>query len=284
VGAVRVGISGWRYPPWRGSFYPPGLPQRAELEYAAARLATIEINGSFYALQHPEYYRQWSEQTPEGFVFAVKAPRFITHLKKLAGVETALANFFASGVLALGARLGPVLWQLPPMLGFDGPRLDAFCALLPRTQADVAAFAAGHDDTVKDRFLLESATPDLPVRHALEVRHASFGDAARDGRLVAVLERHEVALVTADTAGRWPWLEHLTSPDLAYARLHGDAELYVGGYDDTALDTWAERVRGWAATGREVFVFLDNDVKARAPFDAVGLAGRLGVQWPPPRP
>ncbi len=282
MGVLRVGISGWRYPPWRGTFYPPGLPQRDELGYAAARLATIEINGTFYALQRPEYFTRWAGQTPTGFVFAVKGPRFVTHLKKLAGVETALANFFASGVLALGERLGPVLWQLPPMLGFDAGRLDAFFALLPRTHAEAESLAAGHDDRVEHRSLLVPATPGRPVRHALEVRHASFGEAARDGRLLAVLERHEVALVTADTAGKWPWLEQLTSPHLAYARLHGDAELYVSGYDDAALDAWAERVRGWAATGRDVFVYFDNDAKVRAPVDAIGLARRLGVQWPQP--
>ncbi len=139
---VVVGISGWRYPPWRGTFYPPGLPQRRELEYASQRLSSIEVNGSFYSLQRPESYAQWATQTPDGFVFAVKGPRFVTHLKKLAGVDVAVANFFASGVLALGAKLGPVLWQLPPNLGFDAARLDAFLALLPRTQAEAEALIA----------------------------------------------------------------------------------------------------------------------------------------------
>jgi uncharacterized protein YecE (DUF72 family) len=281
AGRVRVGISGWRYPPWRGVFYPAGLVQRRELEFASRRLSTIEVNGSFYALQRPESYAAWVRETPPGFVFAVKGPRFVTHLKKLAGVETALANFFASGVLALADRLGPLLWQLPPMLGFDAARLDDFLARLPRTQGAMAALAAGHDAKVENRALTEAVLPDRPVRHALEVRHASFAEAARDGRLLDVLGRHEVALVTADTAGRWPWLDHLTCPDLAYARLHGDAELYVSGYDDAALDVWADRVRGWAATGRDVFVYFDNDVKVRAPFDAQGLARRLGVAWPP---
>ena len=120
---LRIGISGWRYAPWRGAFYPPGLPQTRELEYAAGRLNSIEINGSFYALQRPESYRRWAEQTPDDFVFSLKGPRFITHMKKLADVETPLANFFASGPLALGPKLGPVLWQLPPTLGFDADRM-----------------------------------------------------------------------------------------------------------------------------------------------------------------
>ena len=279
---VRVGISGRRYPPWRGSFYPPGLQQRRELGFASRRLSSIELNGSFYSLQKAQSYAVWERETPDGFVFAVKGPRFVTHLKKLAGVEVPLANFFASGVLALGAKLGPVLWQLPPNLGFDAGRLDAFLALLPRTQAGAAALAARHDEKVEGRALTEAAVPGAPLRHALEVRHATFGAAADDGRLLDVLARHEVALVCADTAGTWPWLDHLTSPHLAYARLHGDSELYVSGYDDAALDAWARRVRDWAGTGRDVFVYFDNDVKVRAPYDAMGLMARLGVVWPPP--
>ena len=278
---VRVGISGWRYPPWRGSFYPHGLQQRRELEHAAQRLSSIEVNGSFYALQTPRSYQAWARDTPDGFVFSVKGPRFVTHLKKLAGVEVPLANFFASGVLALGAKLGPLLWQLPPNLGFDAARLEAFFALLLRTHAEAAALATGHDEKVEGRALTGTALPDAPLRHALEVRHATFGAAADDGRLLDVLARHEVALVCADTAGKWPWLDHLTSPHLAYARLHGDAELYVSGYDDSALDVWAQRVQGWAATGRDVFVYFDNDVKVRAPYDAMALMARLGSTWPP---
>ena len=138
---VRTGISGWRYPPWRGVFYPPGLPQRKELEYASRRLRTIEINGSFYSLQRPESYARWAAETPADFVFAVKGPRFVTHMKKLAGVEAPLANFFASGVLALGAKLGPVLWQLPPSLGYDPERLARFFAQLPRSTGAAAELA-----------------------------------------------------------------------------------------------------------------------------------------------
>src|SRR5262245_1932778 len=129
--AVRVGISGWNYPPWRGDFYPKGLPHRLELAYAAQRLSSIEINGSFYALQRPSSYQSWREQTPDDFVFSVKAPRFITHMKKLADVEIPLANFFASGLLALGPKLGPILWQLPPNFGFNEARLASFLEQLP---------------------------------------------------------------------------------------------------------------------------------------------------------
>jgi uncharacterized protein YecE (DUF72 family) len=288
-----IGISGWRYAPWRGSFYPPKLPQRRELEHASSLLSSIEINGSFYSLQRPENYVAWAAQTPPGFVFSVKGPRFITHMKKLADAGTPLANFFASGVLALGDKLGPVLWQLPPMLGFDADRLARFFDQLPRTTAVAAELAARHDERLDDR-AWTTTDADRPLRHALEVRHQTFVTP----ELVDLLRRHDVALVVADTAGKWPHLEDVTS-DFVYVRLHGDTELYVSGYDDPALDAWAPKVRGWmageafvggpvaappgsarvepppAAGARDVYVYFDNDVKVRAPFDAMGLAARV---------
>jgi uncharacterized protein YecE (DUF72 family) len=286
---VRTGISGWRYAPWRGVFYPPGLPQRRELEFASRRLGSIEVNGSFYALQRPGSYQAWRAEVPPGFVFSVKGPRFVTHMKKLADVATPLANFFASGVLALGDGLGPLLWQLPPTLGYDADRLARFFDLLPRTTAEAAALAEHHDERLDDR-AWTTTDADRPIRHVLEVRHASF----ETPEYPALLREHGVGLVVADTAGRWPYLEDVTA-DLVYVRLHGDAELYVSGYDDLALDRWADRVRAWAAggepgdarrlgppaepapAGREVFVYFDNDTKVRAPVDAMALARRLGV-------
>ena len=267
---VRVGISGWTYPPWRGVFYPKGLRQADELAHVGTRLRSVEINGSFYSLQRPHSYRAWAAATPDDFVFSVKGGRFITHMKKLADVEVPLANFFASGVLALGPKLGPVLWQLPPTLGFDVGRLRAFLELLPRSTADAAGLARSHDSRLDGRALTETDA-DRPLRHAFEVRHESF----RSPDLVALAREHRVAVVVADTAGRWPFLDEDTA-DFAYARLHGDTELYVSGYDDAALDAWADRVRSWTASGRDVFVYFDNDVKVRAPFDAMALAGRLG--------
>jgi uncharacterized protein YecE (DUF72 family) len=291
--AAYIGISGWRYAPWRGSFYPKGLPQRRELEHASGLLSSIEINGSFYSLQRPESYVAWAEQTPPGFVFSVKGPRFITHMKKLADARTPLANFFASGVLALGPKLGPVLWQLPPLLRFDADRLSRFFDQLPRTTAAAAQLATGHDERLDDRAWTVTDA-DRPIRHALEVRHATFATP----QFVDVLRRHDVALVVADTAGKWPHLEDVTS-DFVYVRLHGDTELYVSGYDDPALDAWAAKVRGWMAGeafvggpvaapagaavvappaaphGRDVYVYFDTDVKVRAPFDAMGLAARV---------
>jgi len=270
-GKIRVGISGWRYSEWRGDFYPKGLPQRRELEYAAEHLTSIEVNGSFYSLQRPSSYRKWRDETPDDFVFAVKGGRFITHFKRLQGIEAPLANFFASGVLALGPKLGPVLWQLPESLAFDAAILDAFLARLPRSTQAAAGLAARHDDRISGDHILTATEVDRPLRHALEFRSRTFVD----GAAYAVLRKHEVACVVADTAGRWPFVIELTSPDLVFVRLHGDQELYASGYSPDALDTWAERCRGWADAGRDGFVYFDNDIKGFAPHDALALIGRL---------
>ena len=268
---VRIGTSGWRYPPWRGDFYPKGLAQRRELEYLSRKLTSVEINGTFYSLQRPDSFRQWSDATPDDFTFAVKGPRFITHMKKLNDVATPLANFFASGVLALRAKQGPFLWQLPPNLGFDADRLARFFELLPRTTTQAAALARQHDERMTDRSLTET-TFDGPVRHALEVRHTSYETDA----FPQLLREYDIALVVADTAGRWPLLREVTS-DLVYVRLHGDSELYASGYTDAALERWAADIEAWTADGRDVQVHFDNDVKVRAPYDAQTLLARLGL-------
>lgn len=267
---VRVGISGWRYQPWRGAFYPEGLPQRRELEYAAQRLDTIELNGSFYSLQRRTSYLAWAEQTPERFVFAVKGSRFLTHMKRLRDPEPGLANFFASGVLALGPKLGPVLWQLPPRQVFDAEQLAGFFDVLPRTTAAAAALAERHDERVKDR-AWTTTDADRPIQHVLEVRHPTFEVA----EYAAMLREHDIGIVIADAAGLWPEFDDLTS-DVVYVRLHGDQELYVSGYGEQALDRWADRIRGWADQA-DVYVYFDNDVKVHAPKDAMALADRLGV-------
>lgn len=208
IGQIRVGTSGWRYPPWRGAFYPAGLPQRRELEYLSRQTNAVEINGSFYSLQRPERYRGWHAETPPEFLFAVKGGRFITHLKQLRDVETALANFFASGVLALADKLGPFLWQLPPRLAFDPDRVATFLGQLPRTTSEAATLGAKHDDKLKSEAFLEPG-PDRPVRHALEVRHESF----TTPEALALLKNHRVALVTSDAAapGRTGRTRPLTS-------------------------------------------------------------------------
>ncbi|TYL54338.1 DUF72 domain-containing protein [Agromyces mariniharenae] len=270
---ARVGISGWVYPNWRRSFYPQGLRQADELAYAAERMTSIEVNGSFYSLQKPANWVRWRDATPDGFVFAVKGPRFITHLKRLADVEAPLANFFASGVLALGPKLGPVLWQLPPNLGLDPAVADRFLGLLPHTTTDAAALAAGHDERMSGRSWFDAAAiAERPLRHAIEVRHPEFED--RQEEWADLLAGHGVASVTADTAGRYPRIDRTTA-DFAYARLHGEEELYASGYDDASLDRWAAWTRAHLDAGRDAFLYFDNDIKVRAPFDAMGLIARL---------
>jgi uncharacterized protein YecE (DUF72 family) len=272
---MRIGISGWSYKGWRGSFYPPGLPQRRELEHAAALFNSIEINGSFYSLQRPSSYAQWRAQTPDVTTFAVKGGRYITHMLRLAGAEVALANFLASGVLALGPKLGPVLWQLPPSLRFDAARLVAFFDLLPRTTVHAAELARRHDDKLSADRAFTDTEKDVPMRHCLEVRHDSF---ATD-EAVALLREHDIGLVVADTAGKWPLLEQVTS-DFVYVRLHGAEELYVSGYTHESLDAWATKLLRWHAAGLDTYVYFDNDVKVRAPYDALALMQRCGVRSP----
>lgn len=270
AGTVLVGTSGWRYPPWRGTFYPPGLVQRRELEYLSRQVTSIEINGSFYSLQRPENYRAWTEQVPAGFVFAVKGPRFVTHLKQLRDVAVPVANFLASGVLGLGPALGPVLWQLPPRMRFDADRVARFLELLPSTTTAAARAATGHDERLDGRALVETDA-DRPLRHAVEPRHPSF----RDPAFTALLREHGIALVQSDSAGTWPVFDEVTA-DLVYLRLHGQGELYAGGYTAAALDGWAARIRAWRDAGHDVVCYFDNDAKVHAPTDARALLDRLG--------
>jgi uncharacterized protein YecE (DUF72 family) len=270
---IRIGISGWRYEPWRGVFYPEGLPQRRELEFCGGHFPTVEINGSFYSLQRPEYYEQWYDETPPGFVFAVKGSRYITHMLRLTKIEKPLANFFASGVLALREKLGPFLWQFPPMFAYRPERLQAFFELLPRDTGQALRLARKRDARMKGRARL-AIDRSRPLRHAIEIRHPSFID---DG-FVALLRKHHIGLVVADTAGKWPKMLHATA-DFVYVRLHGDIQIYTSGYSSRALDVWARRIRGWDREGRDVYVYFDNDVKVRAPFDALNLMSKLGLEW-----
>jgi uncharacterized protein YecE (DUF72 family) len=275
VAKIRVGISGWRYAGWRGDFYPPGLVQRAELAYAAERLSSIEINGSFYSLQRPTSYAAWRGQVPPDFMFAVKGGRFITHMKRLVDTGTALANFFASGPLALGDTLGPVLWQLPATSRFDAGVLESFLASLPTTTTEAAELAARHDGRLPDDAVLTTAESHRPLRHALEPRHGSFGSP----QAIDLLRRHGVGLVVSDAGTRWPRFDTVTA-DHVYVRLHGAEELYSSRYEGPALQTWAERVSGWADQGLDVFVYFDNDAKVHAPYDALALMDLLGLTKP----
>ena len=293
-GRIRVGISGWRYAPWRGRFYPEGLAQRAELAYAAQRFGAIEINGSFYSLQHPASYASWYAQTPPDFMFAVKGGRFITHLKRLREIERPLANFFASGVFNLREKLGPILWQLPPNFRFERERLARFFAALPRDTGAALALARRRDPRLMKGRCRLGIDARRALRHAIEVRHESFADP----RFIELLREADIALVVSESARSWPLIEDVTS-DFLYLRLHGERELYRGGYGPRALDRWAQRIGAWArgeepadarkaapgltaaAQARDVYCFFDNtDDKLRAPVDAAALMRRLGLAPP----
>lgn len=269
MGSIRVGTSGWMYPSWRGRFYPRELPQRAWLGYIADRVDSVELNGTFYSLKRPADYRAWADQVPAEFEFAVKGGRYITHLKQLNDVETALANFFASGVLALGPRMGPVLWQLPSRTRLNHDRLAAFLSALPRSTVAAAELAQRHDDKVADP--LTSTDADRPIRHALEVRNETF----RSRDVLDLLRQHDTALVMSHSAGTFSYFEDLTS-DLVYVRLHGSERLYVGSYGDAELGRWADKLERWAQR-HDVRVYFDNDTDAVAPHDAVRLRARLGL-------
>ncbi len=280
---IRIGISGWTYAPWRGVFYPQGLSQVKELSYASRQFNSIEINGTHYSLQRPEVFRRWYEQTPEDFVFSIKGSRYITHLRRLRDVEVPLANFFASGVLALEEKLGPFLWQFPPSFRFDAKLIEDFLRLLPTTTSSAVKLAARHDEKLEGRALVKTHR-NRRLRHCLEIRHPSF----LVTEFFDLLRKYRIAFVFADTAGKWPYAEVFTT-DFVYIRLHGDKKIYVSGYTPEALESWAGRIRAWRhgehqleepagragqRPNRDIYAYFDNDVKVRAPFDAREL-GRL---------
>lgn len=286
MGKIRVGISGWSYAAWRGDFYPEELPHKAELGYASRRLGSLEINGSFYRLQTPATYRRWYEETPRGFVMSVKGSRFITHNKSLANVEVPLANFFASGVLGLGEKLGPILWQTSPRARFDVGRVRAFLELLPRDTGAAARLARRHDERVPEPW--DKGDRVRRIRYAFEPRHESW----LVPEFVRIARDTGTAIVFSDSAS-WPCTEEVTA-GFVYLRLHGATETYASGYAPHELDRWAERIGTWSRGGepadasritdrqpprrksRDVYVYFDNDARGRAPWDALALAGRLG--------
>jgi uncharacterized protein YecE (DUF72 family) len=271
---VFIGISGYDYQPWRGRFYPEDLPRRRWLEFASRTFNSVELNGTFYSLKSPAVFARWVSEVPsKNFVFAVKGGRFITHNLKLRNAEASLGNFFASGILALGRMTGPFLWQLPATYRFDAERMDAFMRLLPRNSRDAEQVALKHDDRLRRGALVDAAAP-VKLRHAFEVRHESYFH----DEFYAILREHRCAFVVADTAGKFPYAEEVTT-DFVYVRLHGSRELYASGYTDAELDEWAGRIVAWRTLGgkqRDVYVYFDNDAKVHAPFDAKRLAERVG--------
>ncbi len=242
---IRVGIGGWVFAPWRGIFYPPGLTQARELSHASRQVTAIEINGTFYGSQKPASFRRWHDETPDDFMFSLKGPRFVTHRRDLATAGPSIERFFASGVLELGEKLGPVLWQFAPFLRFDEEGFAGFLALLPRE--------------IEGRRL----------RHVVEVRHASF---AAPG-FPELLRRHGVAVALVDDE-KYPMIDEITA-DFVYARLRRCVPEEPAGYSPDALDAWAGRSRQWCADGRDCFVYFINGAKVRAPAAAQALLQRL---------
>jgi uncharacterized protein YecE (DUF72 family) len=242
-----VGMAGWVYPPWRGTFYPPGLRQADELAHAATRVTSIELNGSFYAVPKPASWLAWGAATPDDFVFSAKAPRFVTYIRKLRDPEEPVARFLGSGITALGSKLGAILWQFPAELAYDRDLVETFLATL-----------AGSAD--------EHGT----LRHALEPRHPSFDDPGFREQA----ERFGVAVVLGDTEGGWPVLDWPTT-DFAYARLHGDLARYPDGYDDAGIERWADWTRAQLAAGRDAYVYFVTENKVHSPFNAEALLRRL---------
>lgn len=289
-GSIRVGLSGWRYAGWRGGFYPAKLRQADELRFASRAVSTIEINGSFYSLQTLASYRQWYDDTPDDFVFSIKGPRYLTHTLRFREerIMVASADFFASGLLALGKKMGPILWQFPPNYRFDAAAFEAFLRLLPPDTERLIEHARLHDHNVKTPLLVSDRK--RRVRHAVEVRHASFCDPA----YIRLLRRYGVAVVVSDAVADWPVIQDVTA-DFVYLRLHGAEALYSGSYSEEAIERWAARIEAWAGGGqphdavcvlqrppkpraaRDVYCFFDNDNKVHAPFDARRLLARLGL-------
>lgn len=246
---IRVGVGGWTYEPWRGVFYPPGLPYAKELAYASRQLTAIEINGTFYGSQKPESFAKWHDETPDGFVFSLKAPRFAVNRKVLADGGESIARFFTTGLDRLGDKLGPVLWQFAATKRFEREDFAAFLKLLPEKLGE------------------------RRLRHALEVRHESF----RDPAFLALAREHGAAAVFAD-AEKYPTpldADDEPTAGFVYARLQNGDEAEPTGYPPAALDGWAEVARRWAAADRDVFIYFISGGKLRAPAAAAALIARL---------
>lgn len=260
---IRIGIGGWVYEPWRGTFYPAGLAQKRELEFASRRLTSIEINGTFYGSQKPESFAKWHAETPDDFVFALKGPRFATNRRVLAEAGSSIERFFASGVLALKDKLGPINWQFAPTKKFDPEDFAGFLKLLPKSVEGRA------------------------IRHAIEVRHESF----RAADFIELARAHGVAIVMAGDSA-YPQIADATAP-FVYARIMGTTDKQKLGYAPKALDAWAARAKLWASggapddlatvtkpspgtTSRDVFLYVISGHKERNPAAAMALVERVG--------
>jgi uncharacterized protein YecE (DUF72 family) len=284
-----IGVSGWTYPGWRGDFYPEALTQKKELAFASRRLSSIEINGTFYSLQKPESFQRWYDETPEEFCFAVKAPQYMTHIRRLKDIDEPLANFLASGVLCLKEKLGPILWQFPPNVMLKDDRFERFLKLLPHDSKSASKLAKNHGAKVEGRSFTK-AEGDFPIRHAFEFRHPSF----KNPDFVRLMRKHNVAIVFAHSGMKSPYMEDLTS-DFIYARMHGQELKFKKGYTKEAISWFADRVDLWTkgkqpsdahlvldekpkSIKRDAFIYFDTEVKEYAPSDALRLQQRLGIK------
>lgn len=281
-------MSGWTFEGWRGGFYPKGLVQRRELEFASRQVNSIEVNGTFYSLQKPPTFQKWHDETPDDFCFSIKAPQYITHIRRLKDVSEPLANFFASGLFCLQAKLGPILWQFPPNVTLKDDRFAKFFEILPRTTKEALIIAKKHSAKMNDRAFLE-IDADRPLRHAFEFRHPSF----MTEDFIHLLRQNNVALVFAHSGLKSPYSEDLTA-DFIYARMHGQDATYKNGYPDKIQSWWANRVTTWSkgqqpidaicissdppANGpRDSYIYFDTEAKDHAPLDALNLANKLGL-------
>lgn len=268
-----VGISGWTFDGWKKTFYPDGLAVKKQLEFASRQVNSIEINGTFYALQKPSSFETWYRSTPGDFTFAVKAPQFITHILRLKDAEEPLANFFASGLLCLKEKLGPILWQFPPHVMLKDDRFEKFIKLLPHDAKSAGELASRHGSKVEGRSHLDT-TGISKVRHAFEFRHKSF----LNPDFIAFLREHHIAFVFAHGGGeKAPYTEEPTS-DFVYARLHGEGKAYANGYPAREISRWAKKVSEWKNAGLDTYVYFSNEAKVYSPDGAMQLLKKLGVE------
>ena len=275
-GKIRVGISGWTYAPWRGDFYPKGLVQKKELEYASRQLTSIEINGTFYGLQKPKSFLEWYKQTPDDFMFSIKGGQFITHVRRLKDVMEPLATCLGSGLLCLKQKLGPILWQFPPNVTLKDDRFEKFFEILPHDSKSAAKFADEHGYKKEGGYFVD-VTEDFPIRHAFEFRHPSFDNP----EFIELMRKHGVAVVIAHAgAEKSPYIEETTARDFVYVRMHGQGKAFKKGYPEDELKAWAKKVKGWAKDGRDVFVYFDTDEKEYAPSDAANFLKQLKIKVP----
>lgn len=279
---IRIGMSGWTHDCWRSSFYPEDLSRKKELDYASRKVTSIEVNGTFYALQKPATFQRWYEETPKNFIFSIKAPKFITHVLRLRECEEPLNTFLASGLLCLKEKLGPILWQFPPYATLKDDRFEQFAKILPHTSLQAAELAKNHGSVIEGRAWTE-ASGDNQMRHAFEFRHPSF----MNPDFIEMLRSYGIAVVFADSGKTSPYCEDLTS-DFVYLRMHGGSPAHKKGYPLLALKRLAKKIELWAcgkqpkdaqtiSSGKptpgekDVFVYFDNDVTETAPLDALKL-------------